>query len=402
MTYFVTLDDKKECVGIFSDGELHFDEFPTNLTHTWKPTLSRGSISADDAEFAYLYAQGKSLTELCPADLKTQWENINKRMAAYQSSFREAKVNLSENCIFDLIPLQYLTELCYLKAEIIKHVFKTQEKPENYEFMKDLCVLLNEIEGQKIKLNLAPLERNKHLKRGRDFIKDLRNGKKADHVSYDAFKTKTGRLSVKKGSFPILNLDREFRSIVEPTNDWILELDYNAAELRTLLALAGKEQPQEDIHTWNSDILRVSRDEAKKSVISWLYGSKTSDIGRKLSQMYAKEEVLNKFYDPVREIVTTPFGRVIPADDHHALNYLVQSTTADLVFDRMIEIRDLLKDKKSFIKFCLHDSVVIDLAHEERSVIKDILSVFSATKLGEFKSSVSAGENFGDLQRINA
>ena len=174
MTYFVTLDDKKECVGIYSDGELHFDEFPTSLTHTWKPSLSLESISAEGAEFAYLYAQGKTLMELCPDQLRPQWEEINKRMAAYQSSFREAKVDLSENCLFDLIPMRYLTEFCYLKTEIIKHVFKTQEKPENYEFMRDLGVLLTEMEGQKIKLNLASLERNLHLKRGRDLAKDLR------------------------------------------------------------------------------------------------------------------------------------------------------------------------------------------------------------------------------------
>jgi len=401
MTYFVTLDDKRECVGIYNDGELHFNDFPASLTRTWKPTLSLASISADDADFAYLYGQGGTLSELCPEELKPQWKDINKRMIAYQSSFREAKVDLSENCLFDLIPMRYLTEFCYLKTEIIKHVFKTREKPENYEFMRDLCVLLTEIEGQKIKLNLATLEQKLHLKRGRELAKDLRQGKKADYVSYDAFKTKTGRLSVKKGSFPILNLDKEFRCVVEPTNDWILELDYNAAELRTLLALGDKEQPSEDIHQWNSGILGVSRDEAKKSVISWLYGSKISDIGKRLSEIYARETILNKHYDPVRGTVTTPFGRVIPADDHHALNYLVQSTTADLVFDRMIAIRDLLKDKKSFIKFCLHDSVVIDLAHEERAVIKDILSIFSATKLGEFKSSISAGPNFGELKDFN-
>jgi len=401
MTYFVTLDDKKECVGVYSDGELHFNDFPALLTRTWKPSLSLASISANDADFAQLYAQGATLGELCPEELKPQWEDINKRMAAYQSSFREAKVDLSENCLFDLIPIRYLTEFCYLKTEIIKHVFKTREKPENYEFMRDLCVLLAEIEGQKIKLNVASLEQKLHLKRGRDLAKDLRQGKKVDYVAYDAFKTKTGRLSVKKGSFPILNLDKEFRCVIEPTNDWVLELDYNAAELRTLLALGDKEQPSEDIHQWNSGILGVSRDEAKKSVISWLYGSKISDIGKRLSEIYARETILNKHYDPVRGTVTTPFGRVIPADDHHALNYLVQSTTADLVFDRMIAIRDLLKDKKSFIKFCLHDSVVIDLAHEERSVIKEIFKIFSDTKLGKFKSSVSAGKNFGDLQRMD-
>jgi len=179
-----------------------------------------------------------------------------------------------------------------------------------------------------------------------------------------------------------------------------LELDYNAAELRTLLALAEKEQPKEDIHTWNSEILGVSREEAKKSVISWLYGSKTSDIGEKLSQMYAKEKVLNKFYDSDAQVVKTPLGRTIKADEHHALNYLVQSTTADLVFDRMLAIDRILNGKKSFIKFCLHDSIVIDLSHDEKHLIKDLVEVFSQTKLAKFQASVTAGPTFGDLKDL--
>ena len=61
----------------------------------------------------------------------------------------------------------------------------------------------------------------------------------------------------------------------------------------------------------------------------------------------------------------------------------------------------LLKGKKSFIKFCLHDSVVIDLAHDERAEIKEIFKIFSETKLGNFKSSVAAGKNFGTLKDFN-
>ena len=193
-------------------------------------------------------------------------------------------------------------------------------------------------------------------------------------------------------------MNKEFRSAIEPTNDWILELDYNAAELRTLLALAGKgQQPSEDIHQWNSEILGVSREEAKKSVISWLYGSKTSDIGRKLSEIYKREEVLSKYYDPETHIVTTPFGRKIKATDHHAMNYLVQSTTADLVFDRMMELKKFFKGKKSFIKFCLHDSVVVDLSKEDKADIDQIVDIFSDTRFAKFVSNVGLGKNFGDL-----
>jgi len=48
---FQTLDDKSECVGVYVDGELHFNEIPSGLTKTWKYT---GSISDSSVEYAWL------------------------------------------------------------------------------------------------------------------------------------------------------------------------------------------------------------------------------------------------------------------------------------------------------------------------------------------------------------
>ena len=61
--FFQTLDDKTECVGVYVDGKLHFDEIPDNLTKTWKYT---GSVSDKDVEFAWLYANGLDLQEAAP------------------------------------------------------------------------------------------------------------------------------------------------------------------------------------------------------------------------------------------------------------------------------------------------------------------------------------------------
>ena len=92
-------------------------------------------------------------------------------------------------------------------------------------------------------------------------------------VSYNQHGSVTGRLTLDKGSFPILNLPKNFRKVLKPSNDFLVEFDYNAAELRTMLALMEMAQPQEDIHNWNiRHIFKdgCSREEAKKRAFDTL------------------------------------------------------------------------------------------------------------------------------------
>ena len=212
------------------------------------------------------------------------------------------------------------------------------------------------------------------------------------------FGSKTGRLTTKKNSFPILNLDKNYRKILKPKNDWFVELDFNAAELRTFLALAGKQQPKEDIHDWNAKNIYngSTRDEAKKRIFAWLYNPESTDYLS--SKAYNRAEVVKKYYDGSQ--VTTFFNRIIPSDDHHALNYIIQSTTSDLFLRKMIDLWKFLKDKKSFIAFSVHDSLVIDMPSDERDLINQIVEIFSRTKFGDFKVNVSGGKNYGNMRKI--
>lgn len=390
---FQTLDDKRECVGVYLNGNLIYDEIPEGLSRTW----SYSSFLADrEIDYAYLYAGGDDLESACPAHLRDDWSRISEKLKSFIRSFQLSKIDLTQNCFFDLVPQRFLLEFCDLKNKITDHVFKTREKPKNYAFFCSLTKVIDEINQRPLNLDFAALRHHLVEHRVRQWLKKMQAAE--PHIRYNLFGTKTGRLTTKKNSFPILTMDKKFRSVLYPNNDWFVELDFNAAELRTLLALSGHPQPQEDIHEWNIKNIfdrSMTREEAKKEIFSWLYNPSVKHSAEKV---YNRDQVKNKYWNG--EEVTTEFDRTIPADDHHALNYIVQSTTSDLLLRRMIKIHEMLKDKKSFISWSMHDSLVIDFADEERGMLIDLVREFSSTELGQYKTNVSAGKNYGLMREL--
>jgi hypothetical protein len=392
-----TLDDKQHCVGIYHNGKLIYDceefNFDT-VTATWN---YNSAISQKGALVASLFAQGKTLDEVCPDFLEHRWRAISTRLRAFYKSFSTAKLNLDIHCFYDLVPQRFLLEYCEVKNKITEHVIKNYAMPANYDFMRSLAEFTYDIGQRKLNIDYSEIARDSHQLKVRNFLKKSRHIK--PHIKYNMYGTKTGRMTTRKGYFPILTLDSSYRSILKPTNDYFVELDYNAAELRVLLGLSGKEQPTGDIHKWNMDnVYRGvgSRDEAKKRIFAWLYNPQSKDLLS--SRYYDREGILNKYWNG--HTIATPMNRTIQADKHHALNYLIQSTTSDIVLSRAFKIADKLKDKNSFISFTLHDSIVIDCEDDDRKLIGDLLELFSQTPFGKFEVNLSAGRSYGKMRRI--
>ena len=391
---FQTLDDKKECLGVYSSGVMYYDELPEDLTKTWSYS---SHLEGQHVEYAQMYCGGLSLTEACPAELKGDLGAVTSKMRAYLRSFSEAKISLSEHCFFSLVPERFLVELCEVKNSICEHIFETHKRPDNYEFMLDVVQMVEDISYESLKLNKESARRHLGSAQGRALWNSIDSLSR--HVKYNPYGTRTGRLSTLKGSFPILTLNKDFRDVLVPTNDWFVELDFNAAELRTLLGLTGSNQPQEDIHMWNvKNVYRgmVSREEAKQRIFAWLYNPDSTD--HLSSRAYRRSEVMENHWDG--RAVKTPFGRTIGADRKHALNYLVQSTSSDVFLDRAVEIHKFLKNKKSHVSMLIHDSVVLDLAEADMQELKKIVDIFSDTRYGKYKVGVSAGKSFGNMRRV--
>jgi hypothetical protein len=376
------LDNKSECVGYYCEGQI-LKEIP-ELIESWNYHPSFGL----DGEFAYLYCK-EDISKVCPDIYKNEWKHVNDRMKAYFRSFVISKVNLDHNCIFDMIPQQFLIKYYEVKTQIVSYILSNYSKPHDYDYLLQLSQVLADIRSRPLNIDTDCLTDKKQIKKYQEID---------PYIKYEIFGTKTGRLSTQTKSFPILQLDKTHRSILTPTNDWFVELDYNGAEVRTFLALAGVEQPEIDIHQWNANHIyngSKDREEAKVAFLAWLYGETKND---KAEEIYNKQKVLQKYWNG--EKITTFYNMEIPADSKHAVNYLIQSTFAQLALRQMIKVFNFLKGRKSYIAFTVHDNIVIDLAQEDKKDLKQIIDIYSNTDLGKFKVNLKAGVNYGELKKF--
>ncbi len=394
--YFQAIDDKEHCVGVYFDGRLVFDksEMPKSFKNgkTWKYS---GSISDDSIKYGWLVSGGKNLSESCPEHLKEELERHQKKMRAFKKSFEIAKIDFRQHCFFDLVPHDFLKEFLEIKNQITQYVFENNEIPEVYEHLAAVEKLLYKIRYRELEVNVTDCRGIMANYNFRSAANKILNNPK--YIDYNLFGTVTGRLSTHPGSFPILTMSKELRMLLKPQNDWYLSLDYNGAEARTVLSLLDVPQPDCDVHQWNlENVLSSSvktREEAKKTFFSWLYNPDSKIIQ---DSIYDRDALLQKYYED--EHVSTVFGRKIKVDEYKALNYIIQSTTADLVNDRAVQLDKLLHGKKSFVSHIVHDEVVIDLHDEDRSLVPEIEKTFSNNKIGKYKTNMKAAKNYYDLE----
>lgn len=387
---FQTLDDKDQCVAIYQDGKIISNEFPKGLTHTW----SWAPYLPDGIQYAKIWTNGASLDEVCPEHLKEEWDEVNGRLRAFFRSFILAKIDLTKNCFFDLVNEGFLIQFCEIKNKICKWIFENFERPSNHDKIVESLKAIHKINDYSIIIDEDLVKKERFNKKVFAFSQKLENWSRT--IEYDVFGTATGRLATTKHSFPIMRLDKDFRKFIKPTNDWFVEFDINAADLRSLFYVLDKEQPNIDIHDWNIQNIfgqDVERDLAKKMIFSWLYDlNKTNE---KLEKVYGRDKILQKFW--IDNHIVNPFGRKIKVSKDNAISYLIQSTTADYVLEKLVTIVDLLHNKKTKVAFTIHDSIVLDVSWEERAIITNVLSIM---REDGFVVSCKTGKDFGNLKEL--
>jgi hypothetical protein len=380
---FSKIDDKQECIAIYYDNSFYKNDVldNTDLNQTWSysPYLENKNI-----EYAQIYVKGQDIKSTCPDEYKEELRLLNNKLNAYFISFKQAKLDPEELCLHDLIPAKDLKHLCDLKIKITDHVFKTVEKPENYDFLLELYKFIKDISVQKLNLDYSEVDRGL--------------SRYAPYIKYKLHGTKTNRFTTLSNSFPILTLNKEHRKILKPNNDYFVELDYNGADIRVALGLLGLPQPQEDLYKWVADQFfnGLERGEVKKKLFSWLYNPKSKSP--QLESVFDRVKLLSEYWDG--EYVYTLGKEKIEADLEHALAYLVQGSQVDVFGERAIAINKFLKSKKSKVAWVIHDSITIDYCEEE-GLIDEIIELFSDTILGKFKVNVLQGKDFGSMKNVD-
>tara|TARA_Y100000592_G_scaffold22853_1_gene35463 strand:+ start:8287 stop:9507 length:1221 start_codon:yes stop_codon:yes gene_type:complete len=400
---FQTLDDKAECVGIYFNNQLLFDSnnFPQELSGTWSYSPYLRDF---DVDYASLYLEGKPLSDNIPEFLQDDWNDVSQKILAFKRSLEISKVNQDENCFFDLVPHRFLKDFCEVKNSVTKHIFDTLPRPTRYEFYKHVSMLLGDISCHKINIDKRKVSSFIANKKLENSVKSILTG--SPYVRYNQFGTVTGRLTTRKNSFPILTLNKSLRTAIKPTNDYFVELDYNGAEVRTLLGMLGSEQPLNDVHEFHlSNVFggNVTREQSKILFFSWLYGSKkmsNSAEGVKLENFYDRIKILEKYY--TNSTVTTPYGKVIKdVAPRLALNYLVQSTTAELTLKQALKIDYLLRNKGtgSRIAFLIHDAIVLDVKKDDKHLLPLVKKLMASTNFGKFMINTKIGYSLGSMMR---
>jgi len=393
---FQILDNKQDCFGLYRNGEFIYDRLPHDITGTWSWNSNLGGLNIN---YADIYAGGRTMDSICPDDLQIRFQKRQEKIKSFINAAINAKIKIDEFCIFEVVPETHLRHYCEVKNQICEWVFANCERPDNHDLIVDLQNMAGDISRRPI---LIDHERLKKHARSDMKAKALVNflGGQNKPILYDVWGSRTGRLATKTGSFPIMNLKKELADVVIPKNNIFVQFDLNGAEIRTLLSLSTGTHPPEDIHEWNmKNVYRglTTRDKAKKRFFSWLYNPNSQDY--LTERHYNRTKVLKKFYSNGE--VYTPFGRKIQADDFHALNYLLQSTSSDNCMQQACKINKFLKNTRSFVHSVIHDSLTIDLDLKDRHMLPQIQEIFEDTQLGWFKSSVHVGHNLKDMLEVS-
>lgn len=388
--YIDLFDWNDDIYSYYYDGYLYKEEqLPSDINFTYE--YNHHLNGHDDITIINIFNKNKSLNSYFRK--KTQLKkfySLNHQIESFKKTYQSTDTNIFNLTLIDLIPKTLLTDYLRIKHEIVNEIYQQESRPSDYDILKKIVMVTKQIESQQLKLKFKD-----------DFDYGRLRKEVKHNISYNPFVGITGRMGLNPNHFPILNLKKDKRHIIQTKYGSLLEFDFNSSEIRVCLSLSGQEQPNIDIHDWHNQEKfagKKTREEMKIDFFGWLYSPLKKDDF--YEQYYNKELLIDKYFDQEKNIVKTDFGREIKTTDKKWLSYLLQSTASDMFFECAFNIFQQIKKKKNIeMSFVLHDAIVIDLNEQKHPTLpQQIGSIFSQTRYGQYPINILKGKNFGEMK----
>jgi hypothetical protein len=254
------------------------------------------------------------------------------------------------------------------------------------------------------------------------------NNKKYTILKYSDKRTITGRINCVDNFNPQnLPKDSEIRKSIISRYDGgkIVSFDYKSFETRLSMYLSRdmdfiNKNLNSDFHIntakaifLNEEPTPTEREIGKNINHAILYGG-----GDKLLNTIISKSNINDVEDAIKRVkeflmpildtsnyindvykelgyIINPFGTLIkPNKSYAAFNNYVQSTAADIVVDKLFEIKEWAKDKKSSLIFQVFDSFVFDISPDEENAIEEIYNILFKYNDMTFEVESKGGNNY--------
>jgi hypothetical protein len=257
----------------------------------------------------------------------------------------------------------------------------------------------------------------------------IRKGHKLSKIEYSDKRTITGRITAHDNYNPQnLQKDNQERSDIITRFDGgqILVYDYTSFETRISLFKCKNTEYRDkykdaDLHYESAkilyqknDISDQERDFCKTLNHAILYGAGEETLLKRMSEIPEPEYKLylvKSFLSPLIEManemreqysnkgyLVNDWGSIVRIEKTHAsFNNYIQSTASEIIVDKVWEIRELLKGKKSQFLFQVHDSVVFDIHPLEVDLISEIGKVLSIHNGMHFTLAYKVGLDYKNL-----
>lgn len=320
----------------------------------------------------------------------TDYYNYNSFKTTYEKFKAELRslysCRIAQSNFMDFLNEKVLISFYKEYAEAILYLYDKHKDIKDYEYKAKAFILSEYIQSNKLTYE------NKSVK-----------------ILFNPF-TDYGRYGLNANSFNILSLSKEKRyKLTADKNFEFFEFDYNAFEIRILLALLKINQPAGDLyevlHNMSDDYRQ--RAQFKQFLISSIY-SKNED--KTVLFKFMKGRGFYERYKIIDGFVTNVFGKKMDSDPYHLLSRILQSSAAYVLYQQMYNLLCFIESNKlkSKISFCIHDSVCLSVHKDELEFVSQFKEILSLVKIKEldyessFEMKTKRGTDYGEMKVYEA